>query len=303
MDDLSLLMRHLHLETRIFHRSTHCGTWVLDAEYERKAMFHLVAAGECVMQIGGAGREIALVAGDTVMFARPADHRVISARHARDDATTLLLCGYFEFGSPLAEVLLASLPAQVVLRGNVNGGDAASLLTLIMREAVNEAPGAAALMDKLSDALFIHVLRHCLLHRQVQRGVLGGLTDPQVAQALLAMHGDVAAGWSVDKLARCAHMSRAAFARHFTGAVGVAPMAYLTRLRMQAAHAALLSRRVTVAQASGITGYATEAAFSRAFKRAYGLSPGMLRAGSTAVPEALGQDYTPCPTVETPTRD
>lgn len=281
MDDLSQLMRHLHLETRIFHRSTHCGTWVLDAEYERKAMFHLVAAGECVMQIGGARREIALAAGDTVMFARPADHRVISTRHAADDATTLLLCGYFEFGSPLAEVLLASLPAQVVLRANTSGGDAAALLTLIMREAASDAPGAAALMDKLSDALFIHVLRHCLLHDQVQRGVLGALTDPQVAQALLAMHGNIAAGWSVDRLARRAHMSRAAFARHFTSAVGVTPMAYLTRLRMQTAHTALTDRRVTVAQAAETAGYATEAAFSRAFKRVYGFSPGFVRAGST----------------------
>lgn len=288
MDDLSLLMRHLHLETRVFHRSTHCGTWVLDAEYERKAMFHLVAAGECVMQIGGARREIALAAGDTVMFARPADHRVISARHARDDATTLLLCGYFEFGSSLAEVLLASLPPQVVLRGNADGGDAASLLTLIMREATSDAPGASAMMDKLSDALFIRVLRHCLLHGEVQRGMLQALTDPKVAQALLAMHGNIAADWSMDKLARRAHMSRAAFARHFTGAVGVPPMTYLTRLRMQSAHEALLSRQVTVAQASEIAGYATEAAFSRAFKRVYGLPPGALRDERTSNPKRLG---------------
>lgn len=303
MDDLSLLMRHLHLETRVFHRSSHCGTWVLDGEYERKAMFHLVAAGECVMQIGSTQREVALAAGDTVMFARPADHRVISARYARDDATTLLLCGYFEFGSPLAEVLLASLPAQVVLRGNVNGGDAAALLTLIMREAVNEAPGAAALTDKLSDALFIHVLRHCLLHGQVRHGLLGALMDPQMGQALLAMHEKISSNWSVDKLARCAHMSRAAFARHFARAVGVAPMVYLTRLRMQAAHAALSNRRVTVAQASEIAGYATESAFSRAFKRVYGLSPGILRSQRITVRAKLGRAYTPGPVVETLVRD
>lgn len=270
-------MRHLHLETRVFHRSTHCGTWVLDAEYERKAMFHLVAAGECVMQLGGLGREIALTAGDTVIFARPADHRAISVRDAGDDAATLLLCGYFEFGSPLAGVLLASLPAQVVLRGNANGGDAASLLTLIMQEATSDAPGASAMLDKLSDALFIRVLRHCLLHGEVQRGMLRALTDPKVAQVLLALHGNLVADWSMDKLAQRAHMSRAAFARHFTGAVGVPPMTYLTRLRMQTAHEALLGSRVTVAQAAEIAGYATEAAFSRAFKRVYGLSPGALR--------------------------
>jgi len=277
MDDLSALMRRLRLETRVFHRSEHCGTWVLDAEYERKAMFHLVAAGECVMQVGTPRRNILLTAGDTVMFARPAGHRVISTRDAGKDATTLLLCGYFEFASPLAKVLLASLPAQVVLRKGADGGDAASLLTLIMREAATEAPGSTAVMDKLADALFIQVLRHCLLHDRMQRGVLGALTDQKLAQALLAMHGEVAADWSVDKLARRAHMSRAVFARHFTGAVGVTPMAYLTRLRVQTAHEALIDRRVTVAQAAEIAGYATDAAFSRAFKRVYGLSPGTLR--------------------------
>lgn len=282
MDDLSTLMRRLHLETRVFHRSEHCGTWALDAEYERKAMFHLVAAGECTLQIGTPTRDIPLAAGDTVMFARPAEHRVISARDADECATTLLLCGYFEFASPLAEVLLASLPAQVVLRKGADGGAAASLLTLIMQEAATESLGSLAVMDKLADALFVHVLRHCLLHDQVQRGVLGALTDPHVAQALLAMHREVAADWSVDKLARCAHMSRAAFARHFARAAGVTPVAYLTRLRMQAAHEALIERRVTVTQASEIAGYATEAAFSRAFKRAYGRSPGTLRVGHAA---------------------
>ena len=279
MDNLSLLMRQLHLETRVFHRSTHCGTWVLDAEYERKAMFHLVAAGNCVMQIGRAHREVSLSAGDTVMFLRPAEHRVISVRDARDDATTLLLCGYFEFGSPLAEVLLAALPAEVVMRGrdDTKGSEAASLLTLIMYEASGDAPGAAAVLDKLSDALFIQVLRHCLQHKQVPRGVLGALADPKLFPSLLAMHGDIAADWSVDKLARLAHMSRAAFARNFAGTVGVAPMTYLTQLRMHSAHEALVSERLTLAQASEIAGYATEAAFSRAFKRIYGFSPGTIR--------------------------
>ncbi len=278
MDDLSLLMRQLRLATRVFHRSTHCGAWVLDAEYERKAMFHLVAAGNCVMQIGRARKEVALAAGDTVMFARPAEHRVISVRDAGDEATTLLLCGYFEFGSPLAEVLLASLPAQVVMRGDANGGQTAALLMLIMQEASAAAPGTAAVLDKLSDALFVHVLRQCLQQGQVQRGVLGALVNARLSQPLLAMHRDAASNWSVAKLAQLAHMSRAAFARHFTGVVGMAPIAYLTRLRMQTAHEALVSRRVTVVQASEIAGYAMEAAFSRAFKRVYGVSPGSLRA-------------------------
>lgn len=220
------------------------------------------------------------MAGDTVMFSRPADHRVISVRDAGEDSTTLLLCGYFEFASPLAAVLLASLPPQVVLRKSVDAGSAGALLGLILKEAASDAPGGIAVMDKLADALFIHVLRYCLLHGQVWHGVLGALADRQLTDALLAMQQDVAGGWTIAKLARCAHMSRATFARHFTSVVGMAPMTYLTRLRMQAAHEALMEHRVTVAQAAETAGYATDAAFSRAFKRAYGSSPGSVRAGS-----------------------
>lgn len=259
-------MRRLRLETRIFHRSEHCGTWALDSTYERKAMFHLVAAGECILQIGLEPQNVVLGAGDIVMFARPADHRLISVRDAGPVSTTLLLCGYFEFESPLASVLLAALPAQVVLRKSEDGGDAASLLTLVMREAARQAPGNTAIMDKLADALFIYVMRHCLERGQVRRGLLGALTDRYLADALLAMHQDAADDWTLTKLARRVHRSRAAFARHFTDVMGIPPMAYLTRLRMQAAHDALTERRLTVAQASAIAGYATDAAFSRAFK-------------------------------------
>lgn len=119
------------------------------------------------------------------------------------------------------------------------------------------------------------------LSPRLRRGVLGALADPHLAGALLAMHQNVATDWTVDKLARRAHMSRAAFARHFAAVVDVPPMAYLTRLRMQAAHAALVDHRATVFQASEIAGYATDAAFSRAFKRVCGSSPGFVRAGPT----------------------
>lgn len=66
MDELSELMRHLRLQTRVFHRTTHCGQWVVDGEYERKAMFHLVATGRCVMRHDGHAGDILLQAGDAV---------------------------------------------------------------------------------------------------------------------------------------------------------------------------------------------------------------------------------------------
>ena len=282
MDELSELMRHLRLQTRVFHRSTHCGQWVVDGEYERKAMFHLVAAGRCVMRHGHGAGDVVLQAGDAVLFNRPQDHVIIGSLNADDAITTLLLCGYFEFESPLSEVLLASLPAQLLLRHAPSPGSGisaapAALLQLIIAEAESAGPGAMMLMDKLSDALFMYALRQCLADGTVEQGLLTAISDPYLGQALLAMHHNPQHRWTVAMLADTVHLSRAAFARRFAQSVGTTPMEYVTGLRMQQAMLALAERGVRVAEAAEIAGYATEAAFSRAFKRIHGRSPGALR--------------------------
>lgn len=283
MDPLSELMRHLHLQTRLFHRSTHCGRWEVDAEYERKAMFHLVASGQCLLRTTGAAVDAELHAGDAVIFTAPCDHVLVSMPGAQAADATLLLCGYFEFDSPLSAVLLASLPTSLLLRGasvedrSMAAGTPASLLGLIVAEAENQAPGSTALMDKLSDALFMYAVRQCLADGSVQRGLLQGLSDPHVGPALLAIHHQPGRVWTVANLAGHGHLSRAAFARRFAHSVGITPKDYLTRLRMQLAKSALTERGISVVEAAALTGYATEAAFSRAFKRIYGCSPGAAR--------------------------
>ncbi len=283
MDELSEMMRHLNLQARVFHRSTHCGQWVLHAEYERKAMYHLVAAGHCVLRTDDGCADVMLQAGDGVLFSRPREHRLISALDADDSTTTLLLCGYFEFDSPLAAVLLASLPGQILLRQPLPSEPDVSatptaLLQLIIAEAQTNGPGASVLIDKLSDALFMYALRQCLTAGAVERGLLGAITDPYLGPALLALHQDLRHLWTVATLADKVHLSRAAFARRFAQSVGATPMEYLTGLRMQRARSALADRGVSVAEAAETAGYATEAAFSRAFKRIYGCSPGAARA-------------------------
>lgn len=282
MDELSALMRHLRLQTRVFHQSTHCGQWVVDGEYERKAMFHLVASGRCVMRRGNGADDVILRAGDAVLFNRPQEHCLIASLEDARDATTLLLCGYFEFESPLSGVLLASLPAQLLLRRDAvahdgTSGAPAALLQLIIAEAESGAPGSLLLMDKLADALFMYSVRQCLAAGSIKQGLLSAISDPHLGPALLAVHSDPQRPWTVALLAATVHLSRAAFARRFARSVGATPMEYVTGLRMQQATSALAERGVSVAEAAAIAGYATDAAFSRAFKRIHGRSPGALR--------------------------
>ncbi len=282
MDALSELMRHLRLQTRVFHRTTHCGQWVIDDEFESKAMFHFVASGCCVLSTNDGAADVMLGAGDAVLFNRPQDHRLIAPRETGESDATLLLCGYFEFDSPLAKVLLASLPAQMLLRRDPQPGSGASaapsaLLQLIIAEAEQDGPGAMMLMDKLSDAMFMYALRQCLATDSVDKGLLNAISDPHIGPALLALHQDPLQAWTVAGLADTVHLSRAAFARRFVQSVGASPMEYVTGLRMQHAMSALRERGCSVAEAAEIAGYATEAAFSRAFKRMHGTTPGASR--------------------------
>jgi AraC family transcriptional activator of mtrCDE len=92
VDTLSELLRHLCLETRVFHREVHCGAWTLDAAYEPWAKFHPVTAGQCVLEMDAGHASHHLGAGDTVRFARQTTHRLRSVPAVAADEATVLLC-------------------------------------------------------------------------------------------------------------------------------------------------------------------------------------------------------------------
>jgi AraC-like DNA-binding protein len=122
--------------------------------------------------------------------------------------------------------------------------------------------------------MFVEVVReHLEAAPAAGPGWLAGLRDPHVGRALSALHGRPAHPWSLDEVARAAGLSRSALAERFTRLVGDAPMAYLARWRMQLAARLLEDEAATVARVAGEVGYASEAAFSRAFKKIVGVPP------------------------------
>jgi AraC-like DNA-binding protein len=113
-------------------------------------------------------------------------------------------------------------------------------------------------------------------------GWLGALQDPRIGRAIALIHRDPSRPWTVASLAAEAAMSRSAFAGRFTDLVGEPVMHYATRWRMQTASRWLKEEDVTIAEAASRLGYESEAAFSRAFKRFVGVSPGAARSRTSA---------------------
>jgi AraC-like DNA-binding protein len=138
--------------------------------------------------------------------------------------------------------------------------------------------GSTTVIAKLSELLFVEAVSKYVAGLPAERrGWLAGLRDPQIGRALALLHARPTDAWTAESLALEVGMSRSVFAERFTSLVGQPPMQYLTLWRMHVAEERLREGRGNVAQVALAVGYESEAAFSRAFKRQFGISPGSWR--------------------------
>lgn len=294
MDVLSDVLRLLRLRASVFFHAGFCGNWSVDSSGGGKATFHLIARGACWLHMSGRGEPIALRGGDLVVFPRDAVH-VISANAERPElpahsgvipgdgegARTSLICGYFDFDSPQANPVLSALPDVLHIRGEdaANAGWLDLLMRLIAAETEADEPGSDVIVDRLSDVLFIQVIRNHMRERAEQRGLLAALADRRISRALESLHESPGVAWSVERLADIAGMSRAAFAKRFQELMAMPPMSYVTHWRMQRACELLRSSELSVAAIAESSGYQSEAAFRKAFRQQVGVGPGAIRRG------------------------
>lgn len=201
-------------------------------------------------------------------------------RYGGGGALTQVTYGVMRFDHAAAETLVALLPRvlQINSRDDAAGQWLRSTLELIALEGAALRPGGETVMTRLADILVIQAIRAWLESSPDARtGWLAALRDDKVGRAIAAMHRTPDTGWTVATLAREAGMSRSAFSARFTGLVGEPAMRYLTRWRLQLARMALRDGRQSLAALARTSGYVSEAAFSRAFKREFGLPPGGVR--------------------------
>jgi AraC-like DNA-binding protein len=196
-------------------------------------------------------------------------------------AATKLVCGYLACDSRLAKMLLAGLPPLV--RVNVRGSNAGAWLEASVRYALAEArsprPGGAGVLAKLSEVLFIEVLRLYMNEHsgESRTGWLAGVGDRIVGAALNALHKRPAHDWTLEELARSAGTSRSVLAERFQHLVGASPIQYLTQWRMLLASNLLTRSNAPLARIAEEVGYQTDTAFSRAFRREFGSPPAAWR--------------------------
>jgi AraC-like DNA-binding protein len=262
---------------------------------------HFVAAGNMKLRVDG-GDAIDVRAGElvllphnhahtfgsdlntTVMPARqvtqpPQGSGISRVTYGGGGEVTQLLCGFLGSESSFSP-LLASLPP--VLKLDVRATASGAWIESSFRFAANEIAagriGSTTVITKLSELLFVEAVSQFVANLPAERrGWLAGLRDPQIGRALAALHSRPSEAWTAENLALEMGMSRSAFAERFTSLVGQPPMHYLTLWRMQVAAQHLREGHGSVAQIAFQVGYESEAAFSRAFKRQFGTSPGIWR--------------------------
>ncbi|GJM11384.1 MAG: transcriptional regulator [Lysobacteraceae bacterium] len=289
MDALSQILSKLRFRAGLFTHARYCGTWAVDTSGMKPATFHLVQDGDCWLRLGDQAPR-RLMRGDFVLFPRD-EHHLLTSTEAIPDVPiniappedpalplTRMLCGYFEFTSPAAWPLLASLPAAIVVQLVGDGGatEVGHTIELLIRESLEAKVGSDVVLERLAYVLFVQVLRREVMAGRVQ-GLLAALGDRQLGVALQKIHSEPAQPWTMNRLAREAGMGRANFAKRFNEAVGVPPMRYLTEWRMQLAVDQLSTTEQSVAQIAEQCGYQSEAAFRAAFKKVLGYPPGRLR--------------------------
>lgn len=276
---------------------------------ERVVSYHMIMDGPCLARLAsGSGPALSLDAGDLLVVPQGEAHllgsdlslapspsaplitahvaahpgEILRLEHGAGGAPTRMVCGFLTCDGILSNPLLQSLPR--LFKVSVGSGAESAWLGPALSFAATEAsaprPGGATVLGKLSELLFVHALRRCLASLpDRETGWLAALRDRYIGPAMLLLHADAAYPWTVDGLAGEVGLSRSAFAQRFTSLMGQPPMQYLAGWRLRMAARELRSGNSSLAALAGKVGYESEAAFSRAFKREFGLPPASWRAG------------------------
>ena len=272
VDRLTSLLERFHVRTHLLHTGPLCGTTRFDAAAGR-GFLHVLREGVLeVTHQGEGGREerLRITEPSLVFYPRPLDHTFHTSLAGDVD----LACATLELDGGASHPLVTTLPRVLVIPLDA-APSLAPALDLLFAEVDNVSCGRQLLADRIFDVVLVQLLRWLLDNARelnLPEGLVRGLSDDRIARSLVAVHSDPGRSWTLETMAREATMSRSAFAARFRELLGTSPGDYLVAWRMSVAQS-LLREGVPVARVAGEVGYATPAAFSRAFSQRLGLSP------------------------------
>jgi AraC-like DNA-binding protein len=279
------------------------GAWAINFPRANTVKFWGVARGNCWILFEGDQNPVRIESGDVFLLCEPRSHvlgtdldakrvdldDVLEARvgnmvHHGDGDEFFMIGGKVKLSIASSQLLLDALPPLIHMRGTSSQAPALRwLLDQLVRERQDALPGAHVASNQLAHLMFIQILRaHFEAAGLPPAGWLRALSDRRIAPALQLMHDDPGRAWQLRELAQAAAMSRATFAAYFKTVAGMSPLSYLTKWRMHLAQRALLESRTHVNVLARSLGYASESAFSNAFRRVVGCSPMHFRAQSVA---------------------
>jgi AraC-like DNA-binding protein len=318
-DVLSEVLRAVRLTGAVFFKFEGSAPWVAEAPpaklvapyvmpgSEHVIEYHVVTKGSCYGYLLD-GPAVQLEAGDIIVFPQGDSHVMASAPGLRGSGDEIkffqhsvggqlplfvslsapapdpdqIICGFLGCDAQPFNPLLSTLPRVIHIPRKLaaEGASLEHLIDIALKESHSFSPGSQSMLARLSELLFIEVVRRYLATLPSETaGWLAGLRDEVVGRSLSVLHDRPTHPWSLEELAREVGASRSLLAERFHHFVGVPPMQYLARWRMQLAASLLAGTNHGMAQIAERVGYGSEAALSRAFKRLVGVAPSAWREG------------------------
>ncbi len=312
-DVLSDVLRTVRLSGSLQFCFVSTGDWETDAAPSLGGLaagpaaampFHIVVEGRCWMKM--AGHEAILQAGDVVAFPFGSGHQIGAGKGGRlvtpvqdlppppwrdlpvlryggqceDGSKVRLLCGFLQCDALSFRPLRAALPP--LLHVSTRDAQGAEWLHATVRRIIAEVDdpraGGRSMLERLTEILFIELLRHRMVAvAPAAEGWLAALADPSLGKCLSLIHDDPRREWTVQDLSAVSGLSRSSLTERFEAMLATSPMRYVRDWRLCLASVALSNTARPIAAVAFEAGYGTEAAFNRAFSRAYGIPPAAWR--------------------------
>lgn len=264
------------------------------------ALFHYLSRGSATLALEQ-GRELPMTEGDFVVVTRGEPHLIYTDRRTKPlpildldrsrphlgivrhggggQPLSTMICGNFTVSRPSRGSVMELLPPVLLLKPTADGAWLETVLQRLVSESALARPGQRVALSRLTEVLFVEVLRSWIKSLGPgEGGWIGAMADPHIGRALQLIHERPDRPWTLRDLGTQVGLGRSTFSARFTRLVGQPMHRYLIARRMAEAAFLLESSDEGIARIAIRVGYETAAAFSKLFHRHYGLSPGRFRA-------------------------